>query len=212
MSAGPNGPAIRDVRPQRRLRAKDEAEERNSQRMGEANTVDNRQGADGQTGRAKRGSQPGVPSSEPDTNERALRTLGPAECLDLLEPGGIGRVGFASADGDHDNPGQLRRSRRAAIIFRTAPDTLLALYADAHVSFEVDRLDEALHAGWSVLLQGQAHKVTDEREVSTSRTKRASSRGPVAPAMSTCASRPPESAGDASSRAGLALRRQARNE
>ncbi len=51
------------------------------------------------------------------------------------------------------------------IIFRTAPDTLLALHAESQVSFEVDRLDEALHEGWSVLAQGHAHKVADEREV-----------------------------------------------
>ena len=51
------------------------------------------------------------------------------------------------------------------IIFRTAPDTLLALYANAQVSFEADCLDEALHAGWSVLVQGRAHQVFEEREV-----------------------------------------------
>lgn len=55
--------------------------------------------------------------------------------------------------------------RHRTIIFRTAPDTLLALYANGWVSFETDRLDEALHAGWSVLVHGRAHKVTDEREV-----------------------------------------------
>ena len=54
---------------------------------------------------------------------------------------------------------------RKTIIFRTAPDTLLALYGNAQVSFEVDRFDEALHEGWSVLAQGHAHEVTDEREV-----------------------------------------------
>ena len=52
-----------------------------------------------------------------------------------------------------------------AIIFRTAPDTLLAVYADGQVSFEADHLDEALGAGWSVLVHGRAHKVTDERGV-----------------------------------------------
>jgi nitroimidazol reductase NimA-like FMN-containing flavoprotein (pyridoxamine 5'-phosphate oxidase superfamily) len=52
-----------------------------------------------------------------------------------------------------------------AIIFRTAPDTLLAVYANGRVSFEVDHLDEALRAGWSVLVHGHAHTVTDEREV-----------------------------------------------
>ena len=30
---------------------------------------------------------------------RALRTLSPAECFDLLEPGGVGRVGFNAGTG-----------------------------------------------------------------------------------------------------------------
>jgi nitroimidazol reductase NimA-like FMN-containing flavoprotein (pyridoxamine 5'-phosphate oxidase superfamily) len=104
------------------------------------------------------------PAPEPAARGRALRTLGPAECFDLLEPGGIGRVGFTSADGIMMLPVNFAVTGKT-IIFRTAPDTLLALYADARVSFEVDRLDEALHEGWSVLVHGHAHKVTDEREV-----------------------------------------------
>ena len=55
-----------------------------------------------------------------------------------------------------------------AIIFRTAPDTLLAVYADGRVSFEADHLDQALREGWSVLVQGHARTVTDEREVGVS--------------------------------------------
>ena len=98
------------------------------------------------------------------TRERALRTLSPAECFDLLEPGGIGRVGFACADGIMMLPVNFAMTGKT-IVFRTAPDTLLALYANAQVSFEVDRLDEELREGWSVLVQGHAHKVTDEREV-----------------------------------------------
>ena len=97
-------------------------------------------------------------------HERALRTLSPAECLGLLEAGGIGRVGFASADGIKMLPVNFAVSGQA-IIFRTAPDTLLALYANAPVSFQVDRLDEAVHEGWSVLAHGRAHEVTDERAV-----------------------------------------------
>jgi len=105
-----------------------------------------------------------TPPAAPDARPDALRTLSPAECFDLLEPGGIGRVGFASADGIMMLPVTFAVTAKT-IIFRTAPDTLLAVYSDAHVSFEADRLDEALHAGWSVLVQGRAHQVTDEREV-----------------------------------------------
>jgi nitroimidazol reductase NimA-like FMN-containing flavoprotein (pyridoxamine 5'-phosphate oxidase superfamily) len=104
------------------------------------------------------------PAPESAAHARALRTLSPAECFDLLEPGGIGRVGFTCADGIMMLPVNFAMTGKT-IIFRTAPDTLLALYADSLVSFEVDRLDGALHEGWSVLVHGHAHKVTDEREV-----------------------------------------------
>jgi nitroimidazol reductase NimA-like FMN-containing flavoprotein (pyridoxamine 5'-phosphate oxidase superfamily) len=108
------------------------------------------------------GRQP--PASGPAAPGHVLRTLSAAECLGLLEPGGIGRVGFASASGIMMLPVNFAVTGKA-IIFRTAPDTLLALYANAQVSFEVDHLDEALHQGWSVLVQGHAHQVAGEREV-----------------------------------------------
>lgn len=104
------------------------------------------------------------PASEPVAQSRALRTLSPAECIGLLESGGIGRVGFAAAEGIVMLPVNFAVTR-TAIVFRTAPDTLLALCANAQVSFEVDHFDEALHEGWSVLVHGHAHQVTDEREV-----------------------------------------------
>jgi nitroimidazol reductase NimA-like FMN-containing flavoprotein (pyridoxamine 5'-phosphate oxidase superfamily) len=95
---------------------------------------------------------------------RALQMLSSAECLELLEPGGVGRVGFAAADGIMMLPVNFAVTRKT-IVFRTAPDTLLALYADGRVSFQADHLDEVLHAGWSVLVHGHAHQITDEREV-----------------------------------------------
>jgi nitroimidazol reductase NimA-like FMN-containing flavoprotein (pyridoxamine 5'-phosphate oxidase superfamily) len=111
---------------------------------------------------AMSGRQP--PASGPAARPRALRTLSPAECFDLLDPGGIGRVGFTSADGIMMLPVNFAVTAKA-ILFRTAPDTLLALYANAQVSFEADGFDEALHEGWSVLVQGRAHLVSQECEV-----------------------------------------------
>jgi nitroimidazol reductase NimA-like FMN-containing flavoprotein (pyridoxamine 5'-phosphate oxidase superfamily) len=103
------------------------------------------------------------PAREP-AHERALRTLSPAECLGLLEAGGVGRIGFAAANGIMMLPVNFALMGKA-IIFRTAPDTLLAVYANGQVSFEADHLDEAAREGWSVLVQGRAHIVTDERDV-----------------------------------------------
>lgn len=104
------------------------------------------------------------PDRGPVAGQRALWPLSPAECLDLLESGGIGRVGFASADGIMILPVNFAVAGKA-IFFRTAPDTLLALHANGPVSFQVDRLDGALHEGWSVLVHGHARRVTQEREV-----------------------------------------------
>jgi len=97
-------------------------------------------------------------------NRSFLRALTPTECFDLLEPGGIGRVGIAAAEGVIILPVNYA-VKGQAIIYRTAPDTLLALHVNTQVSFEVDQCDESLHEGWSVLIQGQAHEVTDEHQV-----------------------------------------------
>jgi nitroimidazol reductase NimA-like FMN-containing flavoprotein (pyridoxamine 5'-phosphate oxidase superfamily) len=93
-----------------------------------------------------------------------LRTLSPEECFDLLQPGGVGRVGFASAAGIVMLPVNFAVTEKTVVV-RTAPDTQLAAYADGPVSFEVDHIDEVLQEGWSVLVQGRAHTVTDERAV-----------------------------------------------
>jgi nitroimidazol reductase NimA-like FMN-containing flavoprotein (pyridoxamine 5'-phosphate oxidase superfamily) len=132
----------------------------NLPRMAEVNRHGNRQ----RTGRQPSRSRAGSPAPEPAARRRALLTLSPAECFELLEPGGIGRVGFTSADEIIMLPVNFAVMRKT-IIFRTAPDTLLALYGNAQVSFEADRIDEELHEGWSVLVLGRAHKVTEEREV-----------------------------------------------
>jgi nitroimidazol reductase NimA-like FMN-containing flavoprotein (pyridoxamine 5'-phosphate oxidase superfamily) len=98
------------------------------------------------------------------TSERILQTLSPDECLGLLEPGGVGRAGFASPEGIIILPVNFAVSG-GAIVFRTAPDTLLAVHAHAPMSFEADAIDERLREGWSVLVQGHAHEVSDDHEV-----------------------------------------------
>ena len=95
---------------------------------------------------------------------QGLSALSPEECLGLLEPGGVGRVGFTSAGWMVILPVNFAFAGKT-IIFRTAPDTLLAAYGNGPVSLETDRLDEVRREGWSVLVQGHAHKVTSEHEI-----------------------------------------------
>jgi len=93
-----------------------------------------------------------------------LQTLTAAECYDLLSPGGVGRVAFTTADGPVVVPVNYAMASQT-VIFRTAPDTLLAGYLDGPAGFEVDHLDEALSQGWSVLVTGRAVRVTSEADV-----------------------------------------------
>jgi len=65
-------------------------------------------------------------------------------------------VNYAVLDGD--------------IIVRTGAQTSLATRAGQAVSFEVDHVDEALAAGWSVLVSGSARVVTTPYELETVRS------------------------------------------
>jgi nitroimidazol reductase NimA-like FMN-containing flavoprotein (pyridoxamine 5'-phosphate oxidase superfamily) len=116
---------------------------------------------------------PSAPREVPGQESAALRTpadgvvlmtLNPAECFELLGSGGIGRIGVAGADGVTMLPVNFSVVDKA-IIFRTAPDTLLAAHANTRLSFEADQFDEALREGWSVLVRGYAHRITSERQV-----------------------------------------------
>ncbi len=52
-----------------------------------------------------------------------------------------------------------------SIVIRTGPGTLIAAHAYDQVAFEVDRLDEAMCQGWSVLVSGPAHQVLQPAEL-----------------------------------------------
>ena len=95
---------------------------------------------------------------------RKLRALSPGECLDLLEPSGVGRVGLMAAEGIVMLPVNYAIAAKT-VVFRTAPDTILAAQAGGPASFQADRLDAAAREGWSVLVQGRAHIVANEHDV-----------------------------------------------
>ena len=113
---------------------------------------------------APAGGQGSLDDSPGQVRGGKLRTLGPEECLGLLESASVGRVGFMSADGIVMLPVNYAVAAKT-IVFRTAPDTLLAAQGNGLVSFEADRIDETSREGWSVLVQGHTRKVTGEDEV-----------------------------------------------
>ncbi|MGW0801520.1 helix-turn-helix domain-containing protein [Nonomuraea sp. NPDC002799] len=106
---------------------------------------------------------PGGAAADP-----VLEVLEPEECLRLIAPGGIGRMAFNGSDGPAVLPVNYRL-HDGAIVFRTArngpmdQDLRTGLEGvDIKIGFEVDRIDEARHEGWSVLVQGPAHHVPED--------------------------------------------------
>jgi nitroimidazol reductase NimA-like FMN-containing flavoprotein (pyridoxamine 5'-phosphate oxidase superfamily) len=86
----------------------------------------------------------------------------------------LGRVGFVSRAG---RPLVLPVNYVVdgdSVVFSTAAGSELgAMSLGAPVAFEIDEIRALYHAGWSVLVQGTAHPVTDPEEVARLR------RGPL---------------------------------
>jgi nitroimidazol reductase NimA-like FMN-containing flavoprotein (pyridoxamine 5'-phosphate oxidase superfamily) len=89
-----------------------------------------------------------------------LRDLGPDECRARLSTHGVGRIAVSTPDGPAVIPVNYEVVDDA-IAFRTAPESAPAAAVGTDVAFEVDHVDEATSQGWSVLVVGPAHVVTE---------------------------------------------------
>jgi transcriptional regulator with XRE-family HTH domain len=90
--------------------------------------------------------------------------LMPAECRQLIAPGGVGRVAFCTASGPVVLPVNFAVVA-GSVVIRTGEGTVLEGHADEQVAFEVDHIDEVLSQGWSVLVRGMAHHVAHPAEL-----------------------------------------------
>ncbi|MEW1750623.1 helix-turn-helix domain-containing protein [Streptomyces angustmyceticus] len=89
--------------------------------------------------------------------------LSPAECRERLSTHGVGRVAVTV----DDTPAVFPVNYTVAdelIAYRTAPEAGPAAAAGHEVALEVDHIDDAFSQGWSVLVVGRAHVVTDSSE------------------------------------------------
>jgi uncharacterized protein len=96
---------------------------------------------------------------------RQIETLSVDDCLQLLASASLGRVAFVHEDRPHIVPVNYLL-HEGTVIFRTTYGTTLdSISAGARVSFEVDRIDEATHAGWSVIIHGKAEEIWLPEEI-----------------------------------------------
>jgi nitroimidazol reductase NimA-like FMN-containing flavoprotein (pyridoxamine 5'-phosphate oxidase superfamily) len=105
-----------------------------------------------------------------------MEKLDEAECMRLVSTAVVGRLAFV---GQYDLTVLPVNFTVAdgAILFRTTQDGLTdadlrtgIAGADYKVAFEVDHLDEATREGWSVLIQGPAHRLDADAEPAAART------------------------------------------
>lgn len=104
----------------------------------------------------------------PGGGERAprhvLETLCYDECQQLISQGGIGRVVYLAGRGPVALPVNFKMLG-GDVVFRTEPSSSLRVATEkAVISFEVDRIDDALGEGWSVLLTGEGRAITEPKE------------------------------------------------
>ena len=94
----------------------------------------------------------------------SLETLTEEQCEAHLAAGGVGRIVFNGERGPVALPVNFE-SAGGNIIVSTDVDKAALLATQPVVGFEVDRVDDALSEGWSVLVSGTARRVDDPDEV-----------------------------------------------
>ena len=99
--------------------------------------------------------------------DRTITELDEAESLRLIAHGGIGRIAYQSRFGPAVLPVNYQW-HDGAIVFRTARHSALdedlqtgIAGGEYKVAFEIDEIDTAGRQGWSVLIQGPAHHVSE---------------------------------------------------
>ena len=92
-----------------------------------------------------------------------LESLTTEQCGAHLAVGGIGRIVFSSTRGPVALPVNFEFTE-GQVIFSTDESKAAAIENEL-VGFEVDRVDEALSEGWSVVVTGRARRIEDPEEL-----------------------------------------------
>ena len=93
-----------------------------------------------------------------------LRELTAEQCRTHLAVGGVGRIVFSSPRGPVALPVNYEFTEDQ-IVFSTDDAKASVLGSGETVGFEIDRVDEVLSEGWSVLVTGRCRRIEDPDEV-----------------------------------------------
>lgn len=100
-----------------------------------------------------------------------LQVMPDAECVKRLHSSDVGRLGVVDKEG-HPLIFPINYFfDEGVVVFRTAPGTKLDVTPGAYACFEIDGWDKEAGSGWSVVVKGIAHDITDPRSAPTGRMK-----------------------------------------
>jgi nitroimidazol reductase NimA-like FMN-containing flavoprotein (pyridoxamine 5'-phosphate oxidase superfamily) len=115
-----------------------------------------------------------TPQNDDGPGPGVVATLTPvpeAQCWQLLAGAQVGRLGLL-VDGRPEVLPVNYILDGESVLFRTAEGTVLTHAARKVVAFQVDRVDDATHQGWSVLVQGRADDISDAIDANSERMRR----------------------------------------
>jgi nitroimidazol reductase NimA-like FMN-containing flavoprotein (pyridoxamine 5'-phosphate oxidase superfamily) len=100
-----------------------------------------------------------------------LEVMPDAECVKRLQSNDIGRIAVVDREARPLVFPVNYFFDEGIVVFRTGAGSKLDLAPGAYVCFEIDGWDSATGVGWSVLVKGIAHDITQPRGAPTGRMR-----------------------------------------
>jgi nitroimidazol reductase NimA-like FMN-containing flavoprotein (pyridoxamine 5'-phosphate oxidase superfamily) len=94
-----------------------------------------------------------------------VKELALEECLELLESGQVGRIGFTDPTGPVVLPVNYVVAGGCVLVLTSTNGSLARHAVTAPVAIEVDAVDEFTETGWSVLVRGHASVVEQQERL-----------------------------------------------
>lgn len=103
------------------------------------------------------------------TGSGQLEVMADRECVRLLQSHDLGRIAVVDPETRPIIFPINYFFDEGVVVFRTGHGTKLDLAPGRHVCFEIDGWDEGIGVGWSVVVKGIAHDITQPRGMPTGR-------------------------------------------
>ncbi|MFB4320598.1 pyridoxamine 5'-phosphate oxidase family protein [Actinomadura sp. 21ATH] len=102
-------------------------------------------------------------------DQGGLEILDAEECRSLLAAASLGRIVFTDRALPAIQPVNFAFTGDDVVVRTSASSRLAAAAGDAVVAFEIDDFDATDRSGWSVVVVGRAHAVTDSADLAALR-------------------------------------------